>query len=57
MEDCLLWEGPYAEAGKECEVSSPEDEGTAETMYDELTRNPIAHLPALLRGRDRENWE
>ena len=55
MENCLPWEGPHTGAGEECEESSPEEEGTAETTCDELIVTPIPHPPALLRGR-REGW-
>ncbi|KAK4816051.1 hypothetical protein QYF61_011059 [Mycteria americana] len=36
MEDCLLWVGPHAGAGEECE-----EEGAAQTTHDELTATPI----------------
>jgi len=35
MEDSLLWEGPRAGAGKECE------EGAGERTWDEVTPFPI----------------
>ncbi|KAK4806915.1 hypothetical protein QYF61_012636 [Mycteria americana] len=38
--DCLLWKGPHAGAGEECE-----EEGVAETMCDELTTTPIPCSP------------
>ena len=68
MEDCILWEGPQAGAGAECEESSPEEEGAAETRCDELTTTPIPRPPVLLGGRRlklgvmlspgrREGWE
>ncbi|KAK4832494.1 hypothetical protein QYF61_023541 [Mycteria americana] len=31
MENCLSWKGPHTGAGEECEESSPEEEGAAET--------------------------
>lgn len=57
MEDCLVWVGPHTGAGKECEESSPEEEG-AEATYDELTTAPIC-LPTmqLVCGEGRENGE
>ena len=52
VEDCLLWEGPHAGAGKEWTRSPPpEEEGAAETTCDELTATPIPHPPAPL-GRE-----
>jgi len=57
MEDCLLWEGPHARAGAECEESSPEDEGAAETTRDELTATPIPHPPELLGERSERKLE
>jgi len=45
-ENCLSWEGPHAEAGEE-----REEEGAAETTWDELTSTPIPHPPAPLAGR------
>ena len=49
MEVCLLWEGPHAGAGEQCE-----EEGAAETTCDELTATPIPRPPALLGGGGRE---
>ncbi|CAN0114012.1 unnamed protein product, partial [Bubo scandiacus] len=49
VEDCFPWEGPLTGAGEECEESSPEEEGAAETTCDELTATPIPRPPALLR--------
>jgi len=46
MENCLLWKGPYAGAGAECE-----EEGAAEKMCDELTTTPIPRPPVPLGGR------
>jgi len=40
-------------AGNECEESSPEEEGVAETTCDELTVTPIPHPPVPLGG---ERW-
>ncbi|GAB0185470.1 zinc finger and BTB domain-containing protein 5 [Grus japonensis] len=51
VEDCLPWEGPYAGAGKSVRSPPPEEEGAAETTYDELTTTPIPHLPVPLWGR------
>jgi len=51
MEDCLPWEGPHAEAGSECEGSSPEKEGAAERACDGLTITFIPCAPVLLGGR------
>jgi len=45
MEDYLPWEGSHAGAGEECEESSPEEEGVAETTCDELSARPIPHPP------------
>jgi len=42
-----------AGAGEECEESSPEEEGVAETTCDELTVTPIPHPPVPLR---EERW-
>jgi len=47
--------GPSAGAGAECEEPSPEEEGAAETIGDELTVTPIPHPPALLGGRKERN--
>ncbi|GAB0176110.1 zinc finger and BTB domain-containing protein 5 [Grus japonensis] len=57
VEDCLLWEGPHAGAREECEESSPEEEGAAETTCDELTPTPIPRPPVPLWGRRERNWE
>jgi len=46
MEGCLLWEGPHAGAGAECEEG-----GAAETTCDELTAAPIPRPPAPFKGR------
>jgi len=46
MKDCLLWEGPQTGTEEECE-----EEGTAETTYNELTATPIPRPPVPLRGR------
>jgi len=46
MDNCLLWEGPHAGAGAECE-----EEGAAETACNELTAAPIPRPPVLLRER------
>jgi len=51
MKTCLLWEGPQAGAGAECEESPPEEEGVAETTCDELTTAPIPSPPVMLGGR------
>jgi len=51
VENCLLWEGPHAGAGAECEEPSPAEEGAAETACGELTATPIPCPPALLGGR------
>jgi len=37
--------------GAECEESSPEEEGVAETACDELNATLVPHPPALLEGR------
>lgn len=34
MEDCLPWKAPHAGTRKECEESSPEEEGVAEILCD-----------------------
>ena len=44
MANCLPWEGPHAGAGAECE-----EEGAAETKFDELTAIPIP-LPLRCLG-------
>jgi len=49
MENCLLWEECQAGAGAE-----REEEGAAETAWDELTTAPIPHPPAPLRGEEVE---
>jgi len=36
VDNCLPWQGPYAGAGEVCE-----EQGAAETTYDELTATPI----------------
>jgi len=54
VENCLPWAGPHTGAGEECEESSPEEEGAAETTCDELTITPIPHPPAPLGGGGRE---
>ncbi|PKU49598.1 neurexin-3-hypothetical protein [Limosa lapponica baueri] len=51
VEDCLPWEGPHTEAGEECDESSPEEEGAAETTWDKLTVTPIPYPLMLLMGR------
>jgi len=57
VKNCLPWAGPHAGAGAECEESSPEEEGVAETTCDELTTTHIPHPPAPLGGRrDRKIW-
>ena len=43
--------GTHAGAGTECEASSPEEEGAAETACDELTATRIPRPPALLGGK------
>ncbi|PKU49492.1 rna-directed dna polymerase from mobile element jockey- hypothetical protein [Limosa lapponica baueri] len=50
VEDCLLWQGPHAGAGKNCK-----EEGEAETMCDELTATPNPHHPTLLVGKEQSN--
>ncbi|GAB0178670.1 junction-mediating and -regulatory protein-like [Grus japonensis] len=46
-------EGTHAGAGAECEESSPEEEGAAETVCDELTTTPIPHPSVPLEvGRE-----
>ncbi|KAK4815370.1 hypothetical protein QYF61_001358 [Mycteria americana] len=52
MEDCLLWEGPHAGAGEECE-----EEGVAKKMCDELTATPIPPSPCATQGEEVENLE
>ncbi|KAK4827778.1 hypothetical protein QYF61_021731 [Mycteria americana] len=54
VEDCLPWEGPHAGAGEECEESSPEEEGAAETTCDELTATPIPRPLRCWGGGGRE---
>ena len=39
------------EQGQKVRSSSPEEQGAAETTYDELTATPIPSPPALLGGR------
>jgi len=46
VESCLPWERPHAGAGEESE-----EEGVAETMYDELTATSIPRPPAPLKER------
>jgi len=53
MEDCLPWEGPHAGAREECEESSLDEEGAAETC-DELNTTPIPCPPAPLEGERRQ---
>lgn len=45
--------GTQAGAGKDCEEFLPGEEGTTEAACDELTRDPIPHIPESL-GRKRE---
>jgi len=67
VENCLLWVCPHAGAGAECEESSPEGQGAAETTCDELTITPVPlrHLRGGGGGREtgvklspgrREGW-
>jgi len=49
MKGCLLWVGPHARAGEECE-----DEGVAEMKCYELTVTSIPHSSVLLVGNDVE---
>jgi len=51
VEDCLPWDGPQDQAGEECEESSTEEEGTAETKCDELTTIAFRCPPVPLGGR------
>lgn len=46
--DCLPLEGPHGGAGKECE-----EEGAAETVYDELIATSIPHFYHLEGGGGR----
>ena len=48
-QSCLLWEGPYAGAGEECE-----EEGSAETTCDEMSTTTIFHHAVPLRGTEVE---
>ncbi|KAJ7403871.1 hypothetical protein WISP_148783 [Willisornis vidua] len=48
MKDCLSWKGPHAGSGKSVKRPSPEEEGVAETMCNELTTAPISHPPVPL---------
>jgi len=57
MENCLPWERSHAGAGEECEESSPEEEGAAETTCDELTTTPIPSGPVPLWGRKQRIWD
>jgi len=51
MENSLPWEAPHAGAGEECEESSSEEEGAAETNCDELRAIPFPCPSAQLEGR------
>jgi len=51
VDNCLLWEGLYTGAGQNVRSPTPEEEGAAEIMCDELTTAPIPCPPALCRGR------
>jgi len=42
---------PTLDQGQSVRSPPPEEEGAAETTCDELTANPIPHLPAPLGGR------
>ena len=55
LKDCTPCEGPQTGAGAECEESSPEEEGAAETTCGELTTTPVPRPPAPLRGRRERN--
>ena len=43
------------EQGQNVRSPPPEEEGTAETMCDELTATPIPHPPVPLGGRRERN--
>jgi len=45
------------EQGKSVRSTPPEEEGAAETMYDELTTTPIHRPPELLGGEEVEKRE
>lgn len=54
--DCLLWEGIHSKEEKE-----REEEGAAETVYDELTVTPHSPFPCATGGEEVEknqdwNW-
>jgi len=57
VENCLLYEGPHAAVGAECEESSPEEEGAAETTCDVLTATSIPWPLCCSGGRGSENRE
>ena len=49
---------PTLEQAMSVRSPSPENEGTAQTMCDELTEGPFPYPPALLRGRrQRKEYE
>lgn len=56
MEDCLPWERPHTGAGVEGEESSPEEEGEAKTMCDELTAIAFS-IPLCQWGRQGRQIE
>ena len=60
VKNCSPWEGlttvcrgrdPTLEQGKSVRSPPPEEEGAAETTWDELTATHIPRLPAPLGGR------
>jgi len=48
MEDCLLWEGPHTGTREECE-----EEGAAETTWDELTAIPVLRPPCAVPKEEK----
>jgi len=54
VQNCLPREGPHAGAGAQGEESSPEEEGAADPMCDELTAAPIPRPPRRAGGGGRE---
>lgn len=47
LKDCMLWQGPHAVAGEECE-----EEGEAEVKCYELTATPIITWNAICSNKD-----
>lgn len=51
LKNCSLQKGPTLHQGKGLRSPPPEEEGAVEMTCDEVTMDPIPHLPALMTGR------